>query len=128
MVSFLTKVIILLVLELKRVCSTDELVKITGLSKGYIINVLIALRKEGLVKSMRYNKTAFLLLGLPLQNPASSKTKFHTLTKPLAEIVNKNPSFGQEICDFFQVRDFNELKQELSSVLRREGLLTVPLS
>jgi len=117
----LTKLVILLALDLKKVCSADELARITGRSKSYIINVLTNLRSEGAIKSIRYNKFVFQLLNVPDQNPINQKVKFYILAKPLGELIDE-----QKIPEYLGTQDLNELRQRFKKFLEREGLLLAP--
>jgi hypothetical protein len=111
------EVIVITILAKEKICTTKRLAETTGLSVRYIRNILVSLRKRGLVKSMNLQLCSFL--GLPIPNPTPSiKEKIHLLNKPLEEIW-EDPEFQQKANEIFNTSDLNEFKQKLKSLMKR---------
>ncbi|MBS7251504.1 MAG: hypothetical protein KIH08_13090 [Candidatus Freyarchaeota archaeon] len=115
--------VVLGLLALGDMATTEDLTKILKCSEQYVRNNIHKLRKKGIVTSLRPSQIAVgILLGSPISQevPAKAKQKVHALNMDFDELIRNYP----EILDyskviFKEVKTPEELKMQIEQTRKK---------
>jgi len=103
--------VILIALGLNRALTVAQLMKITGLSRGELYNILIKLKRKGLVRSNSPRKQSILCLPIPNEYPISWREKLYMLTTELEKLW-EDQEFRQTASELFETSSLEEIKRK----------------